>query len=117
MFYILMINMMSLLISSLLTILSMFISKKKNFDREKFSPFECGFDPKSQPRMPFSIQFFMITIIFLIFDVEISIILPLILTYEINSKIYWYITTVFFMLILILGIFYEWFMTFLDWKF
>nr|YP_009459901.1 NADH dehydrogenase subunit 3 [Cheumatopsyche speciosa]AUT18166.1 NADH dehydrogenase subunit 3 [Cheumatopsyche speciosa] len=117
MFSIMSISLISLIIPSIMTLLSILISKKKNFNREKFSPFECGFDPKSQPRMPFSIQFFMITIIFLIFDVEISIIFPLILTYEINSKLYWYLTTIFFMIILILGIFYEWFMNYLNWKF
>nr|YP_010554600.1 NADH dehydrogenase subunit 3 [Cheumatopsyche infascia]UYO79220.1 NADH dehydrogenase subunit 3 [Cheumatopsyche infascia] len=117
MFSIMLINLISLMIPSIMAILSILISKKKNFNREKFSPFECGFDPKSQPRMPFSIQFFMVTIIFLIFDVEISIILPLILIYEINSKLYWYLTTIFFIIILILGIFYEWFKNYLDWKF
>nr|APQ47870.1 NADH dehydrogenase subunit 3 [Cheumatopsyche brevilineata] len=117
MFSIMLINFISLIIPSIMIILSILISKKKIFNREKFSPFECGFDPKSQPRMPFSIQFFMITIIFLIFDVEISIIFPLILTYEINSQFHWYLTTMFFIIMLILGIFYEWFMNYLNWKF
>nr|UYO79376.1 NADH dehydrogenase subunit 3 [Cheumatopsyche sp. XG-2022] len=110
------INMISLIIPMIMIILSFLISKKKILDREKLSPFECGFDPKSQSRMPFSIQFFMITIIFLIFDVEIAIILPIIITNEINNKIYWFYTTLFFLIILIMGIFYEWSMNFLNWK-
>nr|YP_010554626.1 NADH dehydrogenase subunit 3 [Hydromanicus huapingensis]UYO79246.1 NADH dehydrogenase subunit 3 [Hydromanicus huapingensis] len=105
-----------IIISMILIIISMLISKKKTFDREKFSPFECGFDPKSLTRIPFSLQFFIITIIFLIFDVEISIILPLILTFEINNKKSWFITSTFFMIILILGIFYEWNNNLLNWK-
>nr|QNE86043.1 NADH dehydrogenase subunit 3 [Cheumatopsyche lepida] len=105
-----------LIIPLIMFMLSIIISKKKTYDREKLSPFECGFEPKSQSRIPFSIQFFMITIIFLIFDVEIAIILPSLLTYKINEKFFWFITMLFFMIILILGIFYEWSMNFLNWK-
>nr|YP_010586101.1 NADH dehydrogenase subunit 3 [Cheumatopsyche charites]UZZ43837.1 NADH dehydrogenase subunit 3 [Cheumatopsyche charites] len=117
MFLIMFITLLSLLISLLLILISSLISKKKNYDREKLSPFECGFDPKSQSRIPFSIQFFMITIIFLIFDVEIAIILPIIITANINNKMFWFLTFTFFLIILILGIFYEWKMNFLNWKF
>nr|YP_010554785.1 NADH dehydrogenase subunit 3 [Potamyia horvati]UYO79431.1 NADH dehydrogenase subunit 3 [Potamyia horvati] len=106
-----------LLILSFLMMFSIIISKKKFFDREKFSPFECGFDPKSMTRMPFSIHFFIITIIFLIFDVEISIILPMILSFKINNKMYWFLTSTLFMVILIIGIFYEWSLNLMNWKF
>lgn len=54
-----------------------FILSKKNYNcRNKVSSFECGFDPLSCIKLPFSIQFYLIRIIFLIFDVEISLILP-----------------------------------------
>nr|YP_010585932.1 NADH dehydrogenase subunit 3 [Maesaipsyche stengeli]UZZ43655.1 NADH dehydrogenase subunit 3 [Maesaipsyche stengeli] len=106
-----------LLITNLMILISLIISKKNNFDQEKMSPFECGFDPKSLTRLPFSIQFFIITIIFLIFDVEISIILPLIFSIKLTNMMSWYVMASVFISILLLGIMYEWYQNLLNWKF
>nr|YP_010554639.1 NADH dehydrogenase subunit 3 [Ceratopsyche cerva]UYO79272.1 NADH dehydrogenase subunit 3 [Ceratopsyche cerva] len=106
-----------LFISMILILLSMLISKKKKNDREKLSPFECGFDPKTSSRLPFSLQFFMITIIFLVFDVEISIILPMIIIMKLINKMIWFYTMISILIILIMGIFYEWSQSLLNWKF
>nr|ADO60640.1 NADH dehydrogenase subunit 3 [Ischalia sp. BMNH 840493] len=104
------------MIPLLLTLLLNLISKKSFMDREKSSPFECGFDPKTNPRLPFSLHFFLITLIFLIFDVEIILLLPFIITMKI-SNIFWYSSILlFFITILILGLLHEWHQGALNWK-
>lgn len=45
-------------------------------DTEKASVYECGFDPLGSPRVPFSVKFFLVGILFLIFDLEISFLFP-----------------------------------------
>ncbi|NEV49082.1 hypothetical protein EUZ93_01035 [Wolbachia pipientis] len=62
----------------MLILLNFLISKKSFIDREKISPFECGFDPLSNNRIPFNINFFIIRLIFLIFDIEIILLIPFI---------------------------------------
>nr|YP_009740647.1 NADH dehydrogenase subunit 3 [Heteropternis respondens]QID03609.1 NADH dehydrogenase subunit 3 [Heteropternis respondens] len=104
--------MTSMLISFILPMTVMTIatmlSKKSINDREKSSPFECGFDPKSSARMPFSIQFFLIAVIFLIFDVEIALILPIVIIMKTSNIMMWTMATMFFIMILLLGLYYEW---------
>nr|YP_009185924.1 NADH dehydrogenase subunit 3 [Phacomorphus fratyi]ALO70826.1 NADH deshydrogenase subunit 3 [Phacomorphus fratyi] len=112
----LMISMCMLLLTSIMMMISSLISKKTFIDREKSSPFECGFDPKSSPRLPFSLQFFLIAVIFLIFDVEITLLIPLILILKMSSMIMMMILSNLFFLILILGTYHEWSQGALNWS-
>nr|YP_010631640.1 NADH dehydrogenase subunit 3 [Propomacrus davidi]WBP61418.1 NADH dehydrogenase subunit 3 [Propomacrus davidi] len=102
-------------ISCLVMTICMIISKKSFMDREKASPFECGFDPKSSPRIPFSLHFFLIAVIFLIFDVEITLLIPLILTMNISNMYNYFTVSIFFMVILLLGLYHEWNQGALNW--
>nr|APX39933.1 NADH dehydrogenase subunit 3 [Longitarsus candidulus] len=109
---------LSMLIFILLTILIIIlnlISKKTFYDREKSSPFECGFDPKTSSRLPFSLHFFLISIIFLIFDVEITLLLPLILTMKISNMWNYSYIMIIFISILIIGLYHEWNQGALNW--
>nr|YP_010999365.1 NADH dehydrogenase subunit 3 [Cricotopus dentatus]WPM93211.1 NADH dehydrogenase subunit 3 [Cricotopus dentatus] len=96
--------------------LASLLSKKSLNDREKTSPFECGFDPMNSSRLPFSIRFFLITIIFLIFDVEIALILPMIMIFKISNLMWWTVTSIIFILILLLGLLHEWNQGALNWS-
>uniref|UniRef100_UPI0030028BC9 NADH dehydrogenase subunit 3 n=1 Tax=Gnathophyllum americanum TaxID=390955 RepID=UPI0030028BC9 len=104
------------MISMLVMILASILAKKSITDREKMSPFECGFDPKGSARLPFSLRFFLIAIIFLIFDVEITLLLPLILIMNVTNIQSWIMTSVFFFVILLLGLYHEWNQGALDWS-
>nr|YP_007626998.1 NADH dehydrogenase subunit 3 [Chauliops fallax]AFV25571.1 NADH dehydrogenase subunit 3 [Chauliops fallax] len=105
----------AMIISTLLMIMCTTISKSTTMDREKMSPFECGFDPKSTARIPFSIQFFLIAVLFLIFDIEIAIILPMTTTMKTSMTMNWSITVTLFMTTLIIGLYYEWKTNMLEW--
>nr|AYM84953.1 NADH dehydrogenase subunit 3 [Abracris sp. OR222] len=98
----------SLTLPTIVMLIASILSKKMIYDREKSSPFECGFDPKSSSRMPFSIQFFLIAVIFLIFDVEIALILPIIIIMKTSNIIVWTISTMSFICILMGGLLHEW---------
>nr|YP_009514138.1 NADH dehydrogenase subunit 3 [Palaemon capensis]AXY96096.1 NADH dehydrogenase subunit 3 [Palaemon capensis] len=106
----------TLLLATVIMMLSSILAKKVISDREKSSPFECGFDPKNSARLPFSLRFFLIAIIFLIFDVEITLLLPIstILTMAPTKTLFK--MSLFFLTILLLGLYHEWNQGALDWS-
>jgi len=98
---------LALLISILLATINLTLIQKKNPQENKSSSFECGFDPKSRARVPFSMHFFIIAIIFLIFDVEIAIILPLPVNIIELKNVEWLLLNITFILILAIGTMHE----------
>nr|QNE85381.1 NADH dehydrogenase subunit 3 [Paracoenia fumosa] len=116
MLLILLIASIIMLISMVVMLLASILSKKTFSDREKSSPFECGFDPKSSSRLPFSLRFFLITIIFLIFDVEIALILPMILIINYSNLLIWTTSSIIFIIILLVGLYHEWNQGMLNWS-
>nr|QAY81983.1 NADH dehydrogenase subunit 3 [Aristobrotica sp. REN-2018] len=110
----LMLSIIYLIITILISILNL-ISKKTFYDREKSSPFECGFDPKTSSRLPFSLHFFLIAIIFLIFDVEITLLLPFIMIMKLSNIYNYILILMFFLMILLLGLYHEWNQGALNW--
>ncbi len=65
----------SIIISTILSGVSSLVGRKQP-DIDKVSVYECGFDPFGSSRWPFSVKFFLVGILFLVFDLEISWILP-----------------------------------------
>nr|QFG38805.1 NADH dehydrogenase subunit 3 [Aeneator otagoensis] len=91
------------------------LAKRAISDREKSSPFECGFDPIKSARLPFSLRFFLLAIIFLIFDVEIVLLFPILASMVTSLSFALVFGTFIFLVILILGLFHEWNEGSLDW--
>nr|YP_010586582.1 NADH dehydrogenase subunit 3 [Setodes iuppiter]UZZ44396.1 NADH dehydrogenase subunit 3 [Setodes iuppiter] len=105
---ILMLNLLLIFfICSILFILMKFISTKMINNINKMSPFECGFNPLNNNHAPFSIHFFIISLLFLIFDVEITLILPMILIFKKSNLMIWYFICMYFMIILMISLFFE----------
>nr|UZP47321.1 NADH dehydrogenase subunit 3 [Somatochlora hineana]UZP47322.1 NADH dehydrogenase subunit 3 [Somatochlora hineana]UZP47323.1 NADH dehydrogenase subunit 3 [Somatochlora hineana]UZP47324.1 NADH dehydrogenase subunit 3 [Somatochlora hineana]UZP47325.1 NADH dehydrogenase subunit 3 [Somatochlora hineana] len=102
-------------ITTLIMMIASFLSKKTIMDREKSSPFECGFDPFNKSRIPFSLRFFLIAVIFLIFDVEIAMLLPMMITLPMSNISNWTMVSVIFIAILLVGLFHEWNQGALEW--
>nr|YP_009643512.1 NADH dehydrogenase subunit 3 [Antilochus russus]APO08956.1 NADH dehydrogenase subunit 3 [Antilochus russus] len=109
--------MISTMLASIIMTMCVMISKTMSSDREKSSPFECGFDPKATPRLPFSLQFFLIAVLFLIFDIEVVIILPMITTMKMCNSMTWSITVVASLMIILAGLYYEWSEGMLEWMY
>lgn len=93
------------IILSILLFIILLIRNKYNKNNEKLINFECGFNSFTPSRNPFSIQFFKILIIFLIFDIEIIVILPLPLKIILDKIIL--INFIIIIIILILGLIFE----------
>nr|AVN67638.1 NADH dehydrogenase subunit 3 [Parcoblatta divisa] len=104
-----------MMLSSVIMLLATLLSKKSIEDREKCSPFECGFDPKSSARLPFSLRFFLIAVIFLIFDVEIALLLPMTIIMMLSNIKSWIVISTTFLTILLVGLYHEWNQGSLEW--
>nr|YP_009175940.1 NADH dehydrogenase subunit 3 [Hippocampus abdominalis]ALI16057.1 NADH dehydrogenase subunit 3 [Hippocampus abdominalis] len=107
-----------LLITSALSILLALVSfwlPQMNPDVEKLSPYECGFDPLGSARLPFSLRFFLIAILFLLFDLEIALLLPLPWGMQLASPVNTFMWASSVITLLTLGLIYEWTQGGLEW--
>nr|QNV12140.1 NADH dehydrogenase subunit 3 [Araneus diadematus] len=104
--------MMSIILVMVVSVLFFLLSYKKLLDEETFSSYECGFNVSSMARMFFSFRFFLISVLFLIFDIEIALMLPIpYLMFSVNSMFVIYM----FFMVLVMGLIYEYFYGSLNW--
>nr|YP_003264337.1 NADH dehydrogenase subunit 3 [Oryzias sinensis]ACX70650.1 NADH dehydrogenase subunit 3 [Oryzias sinensis]BAE72284.1 NADH dehydrogenase subunit 3 [Oryzias latipes] len=104
----------SLVLASVLATVSFFLPQMTP-DYEKLSPYECGFDPVGSARLPFSIRFFLVAILFLLFDLEIALLLPLPWGDQLSSPLMTFFWASAILTLLTLGLIYEWLQGGLEW--
>nr|YP_010977223.1 NADH dehydrogenase subunit 3 [Siboglinum plumosum]WNZ34610.1 NADH dehydrogenase subunit 3 [Siboglinum plumosum] len=98
----------SFFVAFLIFSFSSFLNLRLTYSKEKASAYECGFDAKTSSRVPFSMQFFLISILFLIFDVEIILISPLPFLSYLSMATYPMMMSNLIIFILSLGLLHEW---------
>lgn len=91
-----------------------FIIAYKAPDKEKLSPYECGFNPFNDSRMKFNIRFYLVAILFIIFDLEVAFLFPWVVVFR-KIGHFGFFSMMIFLSILIAGFIYEWKKGALEW--
>ncbi|MFM9890609.1 MAG: NADH-quinone oxidoreductase subunit A [Rickettsiales bacterium] len=92
-----------------------FLLAKLKPDAEKLSPYECGFEPFDDARGQFDVRFYLVAILFIIFDLEVAFLFPWAVTLgKIGLVGFWSMMS--FLAILTIGFIYEWKKGALDWE-
>nr|AJY78530.1 NADH dehydrogenase subunit 3 [Schizopygopsis pylzovi] len=101
-------------LSSVLAIVAFWLPQMTP-DAEKLSPYECGFDPLGSARLPFSLRFFLVAILFLLFDLEIALLLPLPWGDQLDNPTETFFWATAVLILFTLGLIYEWAQGGLEW--
>ena len=92
-----------------------YIASPKNPDPEKLSTYECGFEAFSDSRLQFDVRFYLVAILFIIFDLEIAFLFPLAISLG-NIGLLGFYSMIIFLFTLTIGFIYEWKKGALDWE-
>ena len=92
-----------------------YIAAPKRPDPEKLSAYECGFEPFNDSRMEFDVRFYLVAILFIIFDLEIAFLFPWAISLG-QIGLYGFWSMMLFLFILTVGFIYEWKKGALDWE-
>ena len=92
-----------------------FVFAPKNPDPEKLSAYECGFEPFNDSRMEFDVRFYLVAILFIIFDLEIAFLFPWAISLG-KIGIFGFVSMMIFLFILTVGFIYGWKKGALDWE-
>ncbi len=84
-------------------------------DPEKLSPYECGFEPFEDARMKFDVRYYLIAILFILFDLEIAFLFPWAVALG-DIGLFGFLSMMLFLGILVVGFVYEWLKGALEWE-
>ena len=96
-------------------ILINFLLSPNNPDPEKLSAYECGFEPFNDSRMEFDVRFYLVAILFIIFDLEIAFLFPWAISLG-AIGVFGFVSMMIFLFILTIGFIYEWKKGALEWE-
>ena len=96
-------------------VLANFLAAPSNPDPEKLSAYECGFEPFEDSRIEFDVRFYLVAILFIIFDLEIAFLFPWAISLG-NIGLLGFFSMMIFLFILTIGFIYEWKKGALDWE-
>ena len=92
-----------------------FLVAYKSPDPEKLSAYECGFNAFDDARMKFDVRFYLVSILFIIFDLEVAFLFPLVLSLD-DVGVYGFWSVMVFLGVLTIGFLYEWAKGALEWE-
>jgi NADH-quinone oxidoreductase subunit A len=104
----------SIFIAALFIALGLLLAPHKP-DSEKLSPYECGFDPFENARLKFDIRYYLVAILFILFDLETAFLFPWAIAIS-DIGMTGFIAMMIFLVILIIGFLYEWKKGALEWE-
>jgi NADH-quinone oxidoreductase subunit A len=84
-------------------------------DSEKLSPYECGFEAFEDARMRFDVRYYLVAILFILFDLEIAFLFPWAVVLR-HIGLFGFVAMLVFLAILVVGFVYEWKKGALDWE-
>lgn len=100
---------------AMIIVLASFMVAKQNPDPEKNSAYECGFPPFGDARSKFDVRFYLVSILFIIFDLEVAFLFPWAVTLG-KIGLYGFWSMMVFLGVLTIGFIYEWRKGALDWE-
>jgi NADH-quinone oxidoreductase subunit A len=98
-----------------LPILAGFLLGPHKPDSEKLSPYECGFEAFEDSRMKFDVRYYLVAILFIIFDLEIAFLFPWAVVLD-SIGLFGFVAMMIFLAILVVGFIYEWKKGALEWE-
>tara|TARA_B100001123_G_C14396742_1_gene665121 strand:+ start:105 stop:470 length:366 start_codon:yes stop_codon:yes gene_type:complete len=104
----------SLVLASAMVIGSLIVARQAP-DAEKLSSYECGFEPFADPRDRFDVRFYLVAILFVIFDLEIAFLFPWAISLK-GIGLFGFVSMMIFLLVLTIGFIYEWKKGALQWE-
>ena len=92
-----------------------FVLARQRPNSEKLSPYECGFEPFEDARMRFDVRYYLVAILFIIFDLEVAFLFPWAVSLG-DIGVYGFLSMVVFLAVLTVGFVYEWMKGALEWE-